>query len=124
MFLFKLKNNNKAYSSLNWCVLILITIVCLGTLLDLVNLSVTKNILVQRVNYLSNIATIQGGFGGSAPYGWGYNMGGAPYTNASTAQAYFQLGFSKKTFCSNASVEGLTTVPFQGEGVKIGRAHV
>lgn len=122
MFLFKLKNNNKAYSSVSWCVLFLITIVCLSTLLDLVNLSTVKNTLIQRVNYLANIGTLQGGFGSSAPYGWGNNMVNA-YVSAGTAQAYFTRGFSGKKFCTGAKVSGLNTVAFQGEGVITGQVN-
>ena len=121
MFLKKLKNNNRGQSTVNWAILIMITLFVLGIILDLVNLSTAKNIIVDRVTYLSNTATIQGGLGPSAPYGWGdlYNV---PYITSSQAAAYFQSALTSYSFVTEASLDGTGYVGYHDEGVITGKA--
>ncbi len=119
----KLKNNNRGYSSINWMTLLIITMILLSALMDVANLGTVKMQLVQRVNYLANVGTIQGGFGGGKPHGWDWNFGGSvPYVTYNEAKDYFRAGFSKY---GSGSVSGVDinipgTVGYQQEGTVIG----
>ena len=123
MFLKKLKNNNRGYSTLNWTVLITISIFVLCTMLDIVNLVVVKNTLIDRVSYLASVGTIQGGFVSSAPLGWSYVMGSAPYVSNAQARVYFESGLGVYPFVSGISISGLNQVPVHEDGVITGSCY-
>lgn len=123
MFLLKLKNNNRGASTVNWGILIIITILVLGIILDLVNLMVAKNIVVDRMTYLCNTATLQGGLGPSAPYGWG-DLYSSEYVTSSMAQAYFIGALESYSFIEGGSVSlsGTGYVGYKAEGALRGSA--
>lgn len=123
MFLLKIKNNNRGQSTINWAILIMITLFLLGMLLDLVNLAVAKNIIVNRVTYFANVATIQGGLGDSAPYGWTDLYDSiSMYITGNQAKAYFIGALQPYSFITSATLDGTGYVGFQEEGVITGRA--
>lgn len=120
MFLFKLNKNNKGYSAMNWGILLMTTLMLVCGILDLANLTVTKNVLINRVCFLSNAATIQGGLGDSAPYGWDEMYPGRSYISSSAAKGIFSNSFNYP-FCSGASLSGTGSVAYQSEGTITGK---
>lgn len=116
MFLFKTKNNNRGYSTINWALLLVLTMFLLCVMLDVVNLFTVKNIMVNRLSYLANVGTIQGGFIGGAPSGWNYLFPGKDYVTNREAEEYIRNSFSSYSFISIADIDIPGQVPVHTEG--------
>ena len=120
MFLFKLKNNNKGYSSLTWTTILFMTIVAICAILDIVNLTMVRTTLINRVDVLANIATVQGGFNNGAPTDWGQVMN-QRYITRGECESYFTQGFSRfSSIATNARVDLPGAVDFNKQGVVTG----